>query len=519
LLLALLTAPLPHARAQQNNWFEQARVFLQQGNWQAASDLAQKALEANPQLANAEMLLGLVAMAQSQFPEAEKRFRRAAEIQPQNPQTHAYLGSACLQQRRFDEAEKSFRQVLALNEGNPTAHYNLGLIALEQGKPAEALPHLQTVSTASPDDVQVLLALLDAQLRLQDQLSASQSAERLQSLIPLNDPMLLQVAGLLAAHGEYGEAIAIFEKIRPVAANSYDLHFNLALAYLRSGRVDDAATVANSLLPLAQPEQSAETYSLLGAIEVQRIRPAEAAAALKKAADLRPESEEYRFDYANVLLQSNRVDEALAAYQAAAEDFPESWRMLTGLGGALYVAGRYDEAAAALLRAIQFQPESAVTLDLLGKSYEAADASRASIKQVFEKHVSRQPNDPLACYHYGNMLYLDARTQPDRDFAKAAEFFKKATELDPDFAPAHLGLGILYQEQKRFEESAVELERAAGLSPELASAHYRLGQVYQQLGETEKAKAQVALFQQLKASGAEARETATALQQSRKANE
>jgi tetratricopeptide (TPR) repeat protein len=186
--------------------------------------------------------------------------------------------------------------------------------------------------------------------------------------------------------------------------------------------------------------------------------------------------------------------------------------MLTGLGGTLYVAGQFDEAATALLQAIQIQPASLVTLDLLGKSYEAADSSRARIREVFEKHLDGRPNDALASYHYGNILYLDARSQQDRDFAKAAAFFKKATDLEPGFAPAHLGLGIIYQEQKRFEESIVELERAAELSPDLASAHYRLGQVYQQVGETEKAKAQVALFQRLKASGAAARETAAALQ-------
>jgi tetratricopeptide (TPR) repeat protein len=207
----------------------------------------------------------------------------------------------------------------------------------------------------------------------------------------------------------------------------------------------------------------------------------------------------------------NQIEESVAAYKAACQDFPDSWRMLTGLGGTLYVAGQFDEAATALLRAIQIQPASPVTLDLLGKSYEAADSSRARIREVFEKHVDGHPSDALAAYHYGNILYLDARAQPDREFTKAAAFFKKASGLEPGFAPAHLGLGIIYQEQKRFEESIVELERAAELSPDLASAHYRLGQVYQQIGETEKAKAQVALFQRLKVSGAAARETAAAL--------
>lgn len=514
-LVALFVTGIAPASAQQNDWFQQARAYLQQGNWQAARDLAENALKSNPELANAEMLLGLVAMAQSRFPDAEKRFRRVTEIQPQNFQAHAYVGTACLQQRRFDDAEKSFRQVLALNEGNPTAHYNLGLIALEQDKPAEALPHLQAVTRASPDNIQALLALLDAQLRLRDQSSALQSANRLQSLIPLTDPLLLQVAGLLATHGEYSEAVAIFEKVKPVAPKSYDLHFNLALAYLRSGRLDEAAATATSLVPIAPPEQSAEAYSLLGTIEAQRNRPAEAATALKKAAELQPGNEEYRFDYANILLQSNEVEQSIAVYNAAAEDFPKSWRILTGLGGALYVAGRYDDAATALLQAIQIQPASSVTLDLLGKSYEAADSSRAEIREVFERHLNRQPNDALACYHYGNILYLEARSQGTRDFGQAAELFTKATRLEPEFAPAHLGLGILHQEQKRFAESVVELERAAELSPNLASVHYRLGQVYQQLGETEKAKAQVALFQKIKASGEAARETATALQRSR----
>jgi tetratricopeptide (TPR) repeat protein len=56
------------------------------------------------------------------------------------------------------------------------------------------------------------------------------------------------------------------------------------------------------------------------------------------------------------------------------------------------------------------------------------------------------------------------------------------------------------------------LEQAIRLDPKIAAAHYRLALVYQRLGEKEKAKAELALFERLKTDSQAVQDKQTVLQ-------
>ena len=63
---------------------------------------------------------------------------------------------------------------------------------------------------------------------------------------------------------------------------------------------------------------------------------------------------------------------------------------------------------------------------------------------------------------------------------------------------AHLQLGILLSEQRRFDEAIPSLVEAARLDPNLGQAHYRLAQAYQRTGQKELAAREFAAFERLK---------------------
>jgi tetratricopeptide (TPR) repeat protein len=477
------------------NWLVQAQQHLQRQEWDESRQAALKALEIDPRLGDAEVLLGLVATAQSKFQEAQKHFLKAISLQPRNPRAHAYLGSTYLQQKRFSEAAVSFRKVLELNPGNPTASYNLGLIALLQEKPAEALPYFERVHQAHSSDVPPLIGVLESQLLLKRKPEAARSAQKLQALLEPRDPRLFQVATMLAVHGDYASAIPIMERVQQAFPQSYDVNYNLALAYFRSRQYD---TAAQSLQPLLNQPRRAEAYNLLGSVEEERNRPAEAVRAFQKAAELEPGQEDFRFDYANALLQIENVRVAADAFTAGARDFPKSWRMLLGLGATNYILAEHDEAAAKLLEAIKIDPGVQLTYYLLGHTYDPVPAMQPMIADVFSRYVQQEPNDPWAYCHYGTILFRRAQAEGQQTFEEAKSHLRKALDLKPSFPEAHLQLGIIAQSERRFEEAVESLQRAIELNPSLAAAHYRLGLAYQRLGEKEKARAELDLFQKLK---------------------
>ena len=504
LITLLLCASLSQAQPGQQppkagELFLQARQHFEKREWDKARAAAARALQADPRLADAEVMLGLIASIEKQFGSAEQHFLRAISLQPGNDLAQGYLASTYLQQKRYSEAARAFRKVLVRDPKNQAANYNLGLIALIREKPAEALKYFEQVSRQDPEDVPALTGILECRLLLKQPEAALQLTRKLEALLPPQDPALFRIATMLALYQQYGPAIAILERLRQVYPQSHDVTYNLALAYLRAGKYDRAA---EALEPLLNQPGAAEAYSLLAQAR-EKLQPgAQALQAYQKAAELEPGNEDYRFDYACALLQHVPGDAAVTAFSSAVRDFPKSWRMRTGLGSAYYLTGRNEDAAAALLEAIKLDPASKVAYYLLGRAYEAAGSRQADIRAAFKAYLEREPRDPWAYYHCGSMLYLEAQTELTPDFKAARGCLGKALALDPDFAEAHLQMGIIEQAEGRLPEAVLSLERAIRISPDLPAPHYRLGQVYQRLGEKERSRAEFDLFEKLKAGGA-----------------
>jgi Tfp pilus assembly protein PilF len=68
--------------AQEQDWFAKARQYFEKQEWGKAQQATTKALEINPRLAEAEILLGLIATAQHQLQTAETHFERAVSLRP-----------------------------------------------------------------------------------------------------------------------------------------------------------------------------------------------------------------------------------------------------------------------------------------------------------------------------------------------------------------------------------------------------------------------------------------------------
>ena len=480
---------------EAQRWFQQAQQYFQKQEWEKSRSAAMKALEFNPALADAEVLLGLVASAQARPQEAEKRLLRALSLQPRNDRAQSYLGSIYLQQKRLAEASRAFQSALRLNPKNQSAFYNLGLIALIQEKPADALAYFEKVHENDPSDIAALIGMLESQLLLKRQPAARLSTQKLQALLKPQDPRFFQAATLLALHGEYTLAIPLMEQVRQEFPQSYDANYNLALAYFRSGNPTKAAETLQVLLA-QQPR--AEVYNLLATVEEKRQHYLEAVRAYQKAAEMEPGNEDFRYDYANELLQHRTTQEAITLFATGVRDFPRSWKLRLGLGCAYYLAGKFDDAAGVLLETIKLEPNNKLAYFFLGKTYESTESLQPAIREAFKAYLDRNPDNPWAYYHNGTILYLRAQLDPQPDFRPAKSNLERALLLKPGFAEAYLQLGTILQQEGQLKESIPFLDRAIHSNPKLAAAHYRLAVAYKRLGQVEKAKPEFDVYERLK---------------------
>jgi Flp pilus assembly protein TadD len=91
---------------------------------------------------------------------------------------------------------------------------------------------------------------------------------------------------------------------------------------------------------------------------------------------------------------------------------------------------------------------------------------------------------------------LGELARQSQDLPEAVRRFTKATQLNPNFADAYLGLGMSLLAQKNYADAVSPLEAAVKLQPGNPAAHYSLATAYARTGRKDAAAREFALQQQ-----------------------
>jgi tetratricopeptide (TPR) repeat protein len=181
------------------------------------------------------------------------------------------------------------------------------------------------------------------------------------------------------------------------------------------------------------------------------------------------------------LFNEGKYAEAAAELKRAAELEPTWFRAQFRLGMAYEAAGNYKDAAAAYAKAVALKPEPIFdgTEEILTYAkYNLANAlalsgQHAAAVEAYHKLIDDLPV-PLSKPYYNLGLSHVALNQK----AQAVEAFRKAVEINSDYAEAHYNLGLLHSRDEQYAEASAEFARAIKSKPDYAEARYNLGLVY-----------------------------------------
>jgi tetratricopeptide (TPR) repeat protein len=126
---------------------------------------------------------------------------------------------------------------------------------------------------------------------------------------------------------------------------------------------------------------------------------------------------------------------------------------------------------------------------LLSKPNPEPDFQEQAKKQL-QQELEIDPSNAGAEYVLGELA------RETQDLPEAIQHFTKATQLNPTFADAYLGLGMSLLAQKSYAEAVAPLQTAVKLQPENPAAHYGLATAYARTGRKEDADREFALQQQ-----------------------
>jgi tetratricopeptide (TPR) repeat protein len=295
----------------------------------------------------------------------------------------------------------------------------------------------------------------------------------------------------LVQSGRAKDAIVYLERALQLRPDATDASYWLAMACLRAGNPKRAEELAR-LWP--RERETAESHALLAEIMEAEGQPVEAANEYQRAAEMAP-SEAHLFAWGAELLLHRADAPAARVFGMGHQLYPKSIPMLVGLGAVAYARDLNEEAALWLLAAIALEPSDPRPYLFLGKLQEVAKSEPAEWVDAFQRFVALRPDDAMAHYYYA--VALEKQRRGERDFAARRAQLEKAIAIDPRLGYAYLKLGILHGEKGELGKAVASLQKAVEYTPLPDEAHLRLAQVYRRMGETEKARKESELYDEV----------------------
>ena len=178
---------------------------------------------------------------------AESASRKALDLDPEVAEAHASRGFAVSLSRRHAEARSEFETALRLNPKLYEAHYLYARACFQEGKLEEAVQHYKDAARVRPEDYQALLLMQGPLTRLGRKAEVQATlreglrvAEKHLELNPDDARALYLGAGALVQLGERERGLEWTKRARAIDPEDPGVLYNVACSYAQLGQTDDA---------------------------------------------------------------------------------------------------------------------------------------------------------------------------------------------------------------------------------------------------------------------------------------
>lgn len=304
----------------------------------------------------------------------------------------------------------------------------------------------------------------------------------------------------LTSKGLFSEAIPHLLAARGRVLNEYAANFNLALCYMGVRDFRQALQVLDDLRRAGR--DGADVENLLAQAYMGSGQPAEAFAALQRAATITPQNERLYLFVAEACMDQQDYAAGLKVVDMGLRNLPQSARLHYERGIFLLQLDQFDRAKGDFQLARRLAPESEIgylsaahEMVFEGNIPEALRAARDGINKGFE--------NPVLLTILGEAL-LRSGVSPDQpEFKEAQISLEKAVAKRPNDPSSQIALGEIYLLAGRLDEAIAHLEKARQMKPGQPSVYANLAKAYRRHGDLQKAQDALATLAQLNQAQAE----------------
>ncbi|HKN82559.1 MAG TPA: tetratricopeptide repeat protein, partial [Pyrinomonadaceae bacterium] len=233
---------------------------------------------------------------------------------------------------------------------------------------------------------------------------------------------------------------------------------------LRAGDAKEALELAKRATAIAEAPASA--WVGLAAAEKANGDKVAAKAVLDRVLTNEPENLAALLERADLFTDEKNLDAAITDLKTAAKVKPNDKLVASRLAFVLQQAGKNDEAAAVAKAAGLELQQSATATGVIGtpEEIEAANSSDPAVaRKALEKLLEKNPRNAMLLGRLGASYRTD-------DPARSLDFYKRASEIQPDAPEYALGYAAALVQARRFADAARILQQVVRMSPDSYAA-------------------------------------------------
>jgi len=302
-----------------------AAEAMRAGNYASAEEHYRAVAHLRPEMAEAEMNLGLSLFLQKKYEAATQAFDSALKLNPELANARLFAGISRFDLNHPAAAMPFLRRYTEAKPNDLQGQYYLGLSYLELDKYQEAERPLRAANSIDPRNVDVLYHLAQSLLgqarkdpsKRQAMAGAyEKTIEQIAAIDPTSYRLAQIRAGVSELEGNKAQAMSELENLLRNDPRASGIHYALGCLYLEAREYEKARAQFQAELKLERPYP--RSWLQLGHVYVALQMPGEAIPMLQHALDVDPASSGLVWvDIAHAYRNLNEPEKSIAAYQKA----------------------------------------------------------------------------------------------------------------------------------------------------------------------------------------------------------